>query len=79
MAAVGVGLSAYIGTLSPTAGPGITDDEALLLVERQREVQDMGTLSGILAGVGLLLVIVSFGARRRKKGPADARKPRARM
>lgn len=80
MLAAGIALSAYLGSLSPTAGPGITDEEALELVERQREVRDMGTLSGIAAGVGLLLVIISFGARRRKKGPADLRKrPRVGM
>lgn len=74
MLAVGIGMSAYIGSLTPTADPGITEEEALDLMERQREVQDMGTLSGIVAGVGMLLVIISFGARRRKKGPADIRK-----
>ena len=74
MLAVGVSLSAYIGSLSPTAEPGITEEEALELIERQREVQDMGTLAGIMAGIGMLLVIVSFGARRRKKGSKDIRK-----
>lgn len=74
MLAVGIGMSAYIGSLTPTADPNITEEEALNLIERQREVQDMGTLSGIVAGVGMLLVIISFGARRRKKGPADIRK-----
>ncbi len=74
MLAVGISLSAYIGSASPTAGPGITEEEALELVMRQQEMQDMGTLAGIVAGIGMLLVIISFGARRRKKGAADMRK-----
>jgi len=32
----------------------------------QQEIQDFNTLSGILIGIGFLLVLISFGARRRK-------------
>lgn len=74
MMAVGIALSAYISSASPTAAPGITDEEALELIAQQREMQDMGTLAGIAAGIGMLLVIVSFGARRRKKGADGIRK-----
>ena len=35
----------------------------------QQETQDYNTLSGILIGIGFLLVLISFGARR-KKGSA---------
>jgi len=33
----------------------------------QQENQDMKTLSGILSGIGFLLVLISFGARRKRK------------
>ncbi len=36
----------------------------------QQENQDMKTLSGILSGIGFLLVLISFGARRKRKSGA---------
>jgi len=33
----------------------------------QQQNQDMRLLSGIVAGVGFLLVLISFGARRKRK------------
>jgi hypothetical protein len=34
----------------------------------ERENEDFKTLSGILVGIGFLLVLISFGARRKRKG-----------
>ena len=35
-----------------------------------QENQDYNTLAGILIGIGFLLVLISFGARRKRKGGA---------
>lgn len=68
MLAVGVALSLYIGSLSPVGEPGMSEEEALDLILQQRQNRDMNTLAGILVGVGFLLVLVSFGARRKRRG-----------
>ena len=68
MLAVGIALSAYIGQLAPVGVSGMSEEEALEVVLKQRENQDMNTLAGILIGVGFLLVLISFGARRRRRG-----------
>jgi hypothetical protein len=39
------------------------------LIIEERENSDYRTLSGILIGVGFLLILISFGARR-KRGSA---------
>ena len=48
----------------------MSEEEALELMIKQQENEDMGTLAGILIGVGFLLILVSFGARRKRKGGA---------
>jgi len=70
MLVVGIVLSIYIGSLAPAGTAGMSEEEALELVLQQRENQDMSTLAGILVGVGFLLVLISFGARRKRKGGA---------
>jgi LPXTG-motif cell wall-anchored protein len=47
---------------------GMTDEETLDLLIKQQENQDSNTLAGILIGVGFMLVLISFGARRKRKG-----------
>jgi len=70
MLVVGIMLSLYISSLAPAGTAGMSEEEALDLVLQQRENQDMNTLAGILVGVGFLLVLISFGARRKRKGGA---------
>ena len=48
----------------------MTDDEKINLLLAERENSDYRTLSGILIGIGFLLVLISFGARRKRKGGA---------
>jgi len=36
----------------------------------ERENEDFKTLAGILVGVGFLLILISFGARKKRKGGA---------
>ncbi len=54
----------------PLGVSGMTDEETLDLLLSQQQNQDMNTLTGILMGVGFLLVLISFGARRKRKGGA---------
>ena len=70
MLIVGIALSAYISAQAPVGTAGMSEEEALDVVLKQRENQDMNTLAGILVGVGFLLILISFGARRKRKGGA---------
>lgn len=68
MLAAGITLLAILNSTMPAGVPGMTDEEAFDLIVAQQENRDMSTLAGILAGVGFLLVLISFGARRRRSG-----------
>ena len=70
MVAVGIALSLYLNSIIPIGTSGMTEEEAFDLMLRQQENQDMATLAGILVGIGFLLVLISFGARRKRKGGA---------
>jgi ABC-type Fe3+ transport system permease subunit len=66
MVVVGIILSVSISASMPVGQTGMTEEEVIDLLTAQQETQDFNTLSGILMGVGFLLVLISFGARRRK-------------
>ena len=61
----GVVLTTAISASMPVGQPGMTEEEAIDLLIAQQEIEDYNTLSGMLIGVGFLLVLISFGARRR--------------
>lgn len=68
MIIVGIVLSLYLSSVIILGESGMTEEETLDLLIRQQENQDMNNLSGILMGIGFLLVLISFGARRKRKG-----------
>ena len=68
MLIVGMVLLASINSSLPAGKSGMTEEEIIDLVTKEQENKDMNTLAGILAGVGILLVLISFGARRKSKG-----------
>ena len=70
MLIIGISLSLYISSLAPIGTTGMTEEETLDLLLKQQENEDVNTLAGILIGVGFLLVLISFGARRKRKGGA---------
>ncbi len=70
MVVVGISFSLYLNSIVPVGTTGMTDDETLDLLIKQQENQDFNALAGILIGVGFLLVLISFGARRKRKGGA---------
>ncbi len=76
MIIVGIIFTVSINATIPIGQTGMTDEEVIDLLIAQQEIQDFNTLSGILIGIGFLLVLISFGARR-KKGTAkkEEKKP----
>ena len=78
MLAVGLALTISISGTMPAGQAGMTEDEIIDLMIAQQEVEDYSTLSGILIGIGFLLVLISFGARRRKgSAKKEEKKPAA--
>jgi len=63
-------LTAVFSEITPIGRGGMTDDEKLEFLLEERQNKDYTTLAGILIGIGFLLVLISFGARRKKKGGA---------
>ena len=72
MISVGILLSVYLNLILPIGTTGMTEEETIKFLTKQQENQDFSTLAGILIGIGFMLVLISFGTRRRKGG--DVRK-----
>jgi len=71
MIIAGIVILLYLTEITPIGKAGMTDDEKINLLLAERENADYRTLSGILIGFGFLLVLISFGARRKRKGDAE--------
>ena len=70
MIAVGIAFSAMLTDMTPIGREGMTDDQIAEFFLEERENEDFTTLAGLLVGLGFLLVLISFGARRKRKGGA---------
>ena len=70
MIVVGFTISWYLTESAPIGKANMTDDEKLNLILAERENSDFRLLSGILFGFGFLLILISFGARKKRKGGA---------
>ena len=70
MIAVGIALSTILGGDTPIGQGGMTEEEQLEFLIEEQQNTDYKTLAGILLGIGFLLILISFGARRKKKGGA---------
>ena len=66
MLIVGIALVTINSSNMPAGQSGMTEEEVIDLLTVQQQIQDYNTLSGVLIAVGFLLVLISFGARRRK-------------
>jgi len=66
MIVVGFSITLYLTETSPIGSVDMTEEEKLDLIIGERENSDYRTLSGILIGVGFLLLLISFGARRKR-------------
>ena len=71
MVVIGITISWYLTESTPIGKADMTEDEKLNLILAERENSDYRLLSGILIGFGFLLILVSFGARRKRKGDAE--------
>ena len=70
MIVVGIIILSYLTETTPIGKTGMTEDEKTDLLLAEQENSDYRTLSGILIGFGFLLVLISFGARQKRKGGA---------
>ena len=70
MIVVGFTISWYLAESAPIGKANMTDDEKLNLIVAERENSDFRSLSGILIGFGFLLILISFGARKKREGGA---------
>ena len=70
MIIVGTIILLYLTETTPVGKAGMTEDEKINLLLAELENSDYRTLSGILIGFGFLLVLISFGARRKRKDGA---------
>ncbi len=68
MIVVSIIISWYLTETTPIGKAGMTEEEKINLLFAERENSDYRTLSGILIGIGFLLILISFGARRKRKG-----------
>ena len=68
MIIVGIIILLYLTETTPVGKAGMTEDEKINLLLKERENSDYRTLLGILIGFGFLLVLISFGARRKHEG-----------
>ena len=67
MLVVGVIIVININATTPVGQSGMTEEEVIDLMTKQQENKDMNNLAGILIGIGFLLILISFGAKRRRK------------
>ena len=70
MIVIGFTISWYLAESAPIGKANMTDDEKLNLILAERENSDFRSLSGILIGFGFLLILISFGARKKREGGA---------
>ena len=71
MIIVGITISWYLAESAPIGKADMSEDEKLNLLLAERENSDYQLLSGILIGFGFLLILISFGARRKRQGGTD--------
>ena len=69
MIIVGLVLTISINDAVPVGQAGMTEEEVIDLLIAEQENEDYNTLAGILFGLGFLLVLISFGARKKKGKP----------
>ena len=63
---IGILISINVNSSVPVGHSGMSEEETIDLMIAQQENQDYNTLCGIMIGIGFLLILISFGARRKK-------------
>ena len=70
MIIVGITISWYLTEITPIGKTGMTEEVNINFLFADRENSDYRILSGLLIGCGFLLILISFGARRKREGGA---------
>ena len=70
MIIMSITISWYLTEITPIGKTGMTEEEKINLLLAERENSDYRILSGLLIGFGFLLILISFGARRKREGSA---------
>ena len=70
MIVVSIIISWYLTETTPIGKAGMTEEEKINLLLAERENSDYRILPGLLIGFGFLLILISFGARRKREGGA---------
>jgi len=68
MISVGLALLVYLNSVVPIGTTGMTEEEAIDLVQRQQKNRDYTNFASMITGIGFLLILISFGARKKKGG-----------
>ena len=68
MIVIGIALSMHLDSVTPVGMHGMTDEEIEDLLFEQTIYGDVGKLVAILLGIGLLLILLSFGTKMPKRG-----------
>ena len=68
MVAVGLALLIYLNAIAPIGAADMTEEQTIDLMQRQQQNKDYSNLAAMMTGIGFLLVLISFGARRKKGG-----------
>ena len=71
MVIVGTIIMINLNAAMPVGQSGMTEEEIIDLMTKQQENQDMTTFAGILIGIGFMLILISFGARRKRKSSPE--------
>ena len=71
MLIIGIIIIVNVNATMPIGKSGMTEEEVIDLMTKQQENKDVNTLAGILIGVGFMLILISFGARRKRKGSPE--------
>lgn len=71
MLIVGVVITVYLNTIMPVGQSGMTEEEIIDLIAMEEDNKNMNTLAGILIGIGFLLILISFGAKRKRKNSPE--------
>ena len=66
MVSVGFAILFYLNSSVPIGQAGMTEDQTNVFLKKQAENSNYTNLAGMLIGIGFLLVLISFGARKRK-------------
>jgi len=74
MLIIGTIIMINLNLTMPIGHAGMTNEEIIDLMMKQKENQEKNTLVGILIGIGFMLILISFGARRRKGSPKKEEK-----